>query len=140
MLSIVYASSAVRLFTRAELVDLLEASHKANIEHGITGMLLYRGGNFIQVIEGENQEVLQLYENIKADPRHKNVTLLTQDPITTRQFPDWSMGFRNLDKMTDEELAGFSDFLDNDFSPEYFQDKPTRAYILLLSFKETMTE
>jgi hypothetical protein len=41
MLSIVYASSAVRLFNRAELIELLEASHKANQEHGITGMLLY---------------------------------------------------------------------------------------------------
>ncbi|MAT99488.1 MAG: hypothetical protein CL608_20290 [Anaerolineaceae bacterium] len=140
MLSIVYASSAVRLFTRSELVDLLEVSHTANNTHGITGMLLYRGGNFIQVIEGENEEVLQLYENIKADPRHKDVTLLTQDPITTRQFPDWSMGFRNLDKMTEEELAGYSDFLDNDFSPAFFKDKPTRAYILLLSFKDSMTD
>lgn len=140
MLSIVYASSAVRLLTRSELVDLLEISHKANNKHGITGMLLYRGGNFIQVIEGENEEVLQLYENIKADPRHKDVTLLTQDPITTRQFHDWSMGFRNLDKMTEEELAGYSDFLDNDFSPAFFKDKPTRAYILLLSFKDSMAE
>lgn len=140
MLSIVYASSAVRLFTRAELVDLLEVSHKANREHGISGMLLYRGGNFIQVIEGENEEVLQLYENIKADPRHKDVTLLTQDPITTRQFPDWTMGFRNIDQMSEEELAGYSDFLDNDFSPAFFKDKPTRAYILLLSFKDSMTD
>lgn len=139
MLSIIYASSAVRLLTRTELVDLLESSRKANIVTGITGMLLYRGGNFIQVIEGENEAVLQLYKNIKADPRHRDVTLLSQDPITTRQFPGWSMGFRNIDQLSKQELEGYSDFLDNDFSPAYFKDKPTRAYILLLTFKEHMT-
>lgn len=138
MLSIVYASSAVRLFNRAELIELLEASHQANREHGITGMLLYRGGNFIQVIEGENEAVIQLYENIKADPRHNNIILLSQDPILERQFADWSMGFRNIDQMTRQELAGFSEFLEDDFSPGYFREHPTRAYILLLSFKKTM--
>ncbi|MCB8948185.1 MAG: BLUF domain-containing protein [Ardenticatenaceae bacterium] len=140
MLSLVYASSAVRLFNRQELFDLLEYSREMNVENDITGMLLYRGGNFIQVIEGEDEAVLQLYKNIKADPRHKDVTMLSQDPIAKRQFPDWRMGFRNIDQMSEEELAGFSSFLDNDFSPAYFKDKPTRAYILLLSFKDSMTD
>jgi hypothetical protein len=139
MLSIVYASSAVRLLNRKELVELLDYSREMNVEKDITGLLLYRGGNFIQVIEGENDAVLQLYKNIKNDPRHKDVTLLSKDPITKRQFPDWRMGFRNIDQMTEEELEGFSDFLNNDFSPAYFKDKPTRAYILLLSFKDSMT-
>lgn len=138
MLSITYVSSAVRLFNRAELVDLLEASRAANSEHNITGLLLYRGGNIIQVIEGEDDEVLQLYKNITADPRHKDVTLLSKDPIITRQFSDWQMGFRNIDQMSKEELAGFSKFLEDEFTPAYFKERPTRAYILLLSFKDTM--
>lgn len=137
MLSLVYASSAVRLFNRAELIELLDVSRQANQENGITGMLLYRGGNFIQVIEGENEAVLQLYENIKADPRHSNIILLSQDPILERQFAEWSMGFRNIDQMSRQELEGFSEFLEDDFSPDYFRERPTRAYILLLSFKKT---
>lgn len=138
MLSITYVSSAVRLFNRAELVDLLAASQKSNEKFGITGLLLYRGGNFIQVIEGEDEAVAQLYENIQADPRHRNVTLLSRDPIHSRQFPDWSMGFRNIDKMSQQELEGYSRFLEDEFTPEYFKERPTRAYILLLSFKDTM--
>jgi hypothetical protein len=139
VLSITYVSSAVRLFNRAELVELLESSQKANAENGITGMLLYRGGNIIQVIEGEEAIVTRLYENIKADPRHKDVTLLSKDPLSTRQFPDWSMGFVNIDKMTAQELSGFSMFLEDDFTPEYFIERPTRAYILLLSFRDSMS-
>ena len=61
MLSLVYASSAVRLFNRQELFDLLEYSREMNVENDITGMLLYRRGNSIQVIEAQDEAVLQLY-------------------------------------------------------------------------------
>lgn len=138
MLSLIYASTATKLFTQQELVELLEISQKNNVKTDITGMLLYRGGNFIQVIEGEPDAVLELYETIKQDPRHKDVTLLSKDPIKNRQFPNWSMGFRNIDQMTVAELEGFTDFLSDDFSPEFFKEKPARAYILLLNFKDIM--
>ena len=138
MLSLIYASTATKLFAKEELVTLLETSQKNNVKKDITGMLLYRGGNFIQVIEGEADTVLELFETIKKDPRHKDVTLLSQDPIKSRQFPSWSMGFRNIDQMTVAELEGFTDFLSDDFSPEFFKEKPARAYILLLNFKDIM--
>lgn len=138
MLSLIYASTATKLFTQQELVELLETSQKNNVKTDITGMLLYRGGNFIQVIEGEPDAVLELYEIIKEDPRHKDVTLLSKDPIKNRQFPNWSMGFRNIDQMTVAELQGFTDFLSDEFTPEFFREKPARAYILLLNFKDIM--
>ena len=138
MLSIVYASSAVKLFTEQEIIKLLEISQRNNEQSGITGMLLYNGGNFIQVIEGPDEAVLALYDTIKRDRRHYKVTLLGQDPIHERQFPDWTMGFQDLKKLSPEQQTRFSSFLVDDFTPEFFQDKPTRAYILLLSFKETM--
>ena len=138
MLSLIYASTATKLFTQEELIELLEGSQKNNIKTGITGMLLYRGGNFIQVIEGDSDAVLELYETIENDPRHKDVTLLSKDPIKNRQFPSWSMGFKNIDQMTVAELEGFTDFLSDDFTPEFFKEKPARAYILLLNFKDIM--
>lgn len=138
MLSIIYASTAVKLFSKEELFDLLESSRVNNIEKGITGMLLYRGGNFIQTIEGEAEAVEKLYAKIEKDPRHKDVTLLSKDPIKNRQFPDWSMGFGNIDEMTVAQLEGYTEFLSEDFTPAYFREKPTRAYILLLNFKDIM--
>ena len=138
MLSLIYASTATKLLSNEELVELLTKSQKNNIESGITGMLLYRGGNFIQVIEGEPDAVLELYKVIEADPRHKDVTLLSKDPIKSRQFPDWSMGFGNIDQMTVSELEGYTEFLNEDFTPDYFKAHPTRAYILLLNFKDIM--
>ena len=136
MISIVYASTAVRLFNRAELVELLEHSKKWNAEFGITGLLLYKDGNIMQVIEGEEEHVLQLYENIKADPRHKGIIQLAKEPIASRQFGEWQMGFVNIDQLSAQELEGFSEFLSSDFTPEFYKSRPTRAYILLLSFRD----
>lgn len=138
MLSLIYASTAVKLLTSDELIDLLTKSQNNNVQNGITGMLLYRGGNFIQVIEGEPDDVLDLYHKIESDPRHKDVTLLSKDPIKSRQFPNWSMGFGNIDQMTVSELEGYTEFLNEDFTPDYFKAHPTRAYILLLNFKDIM--
>ena len=138
MLSIIYASSAVKLFTEEEILELLEKSQQNNEKSGITGMLLYHDGNFIQVIEGPNEAVVELYNTIKKDRRHHHVTLLGQDPIPERQFANWTMGFRNLKKLSPEAQVRFDSFLTDDFTPSFFKEKPTRAYILLMSFKETM--
>lgn len=63
-------------------------------------MLLYHDGNFMQVLEEPDENVLALFESIKRHPRHRNVSLLVQEQIIDRQFPDWTMSFRNIDKLS----------------------------------------
>ncbi|MCB8946072.1 MAG: BLUF domain-containing protein [Ardenticatenaceae bacterium] len=138
VLSIIYASSSIELLTDEQLVAILESSQRNNERLGITGMLLYHDGNFIQAIEGPDEAVLELYEKVKNDKRHRDVTLLGKDPITERQFPTWTMGFKNLNQLSPEDRVRFNQFLVDDLTPEYFQSRPTRAYILLMSFKETI--
>lgn len=138
LFSIVYASAAIQKFSETELVDLLKISRENNIRHDITGLLLYKDGNFIQAIEGPEEAVVQLYQKIQEDSRHHHIITLGRQPIPERQFPDWSMGFRNINNLPEEELDGFSRFLDEDFTPEYFSDNPIRAYIMLLNFKKYM--
>lgn len=138
MLSIVYASAAVRLLSESEIVELLEVSQANNAREGVTGMLLYNDGNFIQVIEGPDTAVLDLYDKISRDGRHQNIVLLGKDPITERQFPKWSMGFRDVKRLSPAEQTKFNEFLRDEFMPAFFESKPTRAYVMLLSFKETI--
>ena len=66
MLSIVYVSSATRLFAAEDLVALLQAARDYNARIGITGMLLYKAGNFLQVIEGDAAAVNALYEKRRS--------------------------------------------------------------------------
>jgi hypothetical protein len=134
----VYASSAVRPFSNEELIELLEKSRAKNHELNVTGMLLYKDGNFMQVLEGEESVVLALMAVIARDPRHRGLLRLTRGYTDDRQFPTWSMGFRNLDSPEVRSLEGFTEFLNTDLTGAEFTADPGRAQRLLLTFKQSM--
>jgi len=75
----------------AGLSSILRTARKTNSELNITGIMSYRDGHYIQVLEGNDREVDRLYSKIAADPRHEKVTVWIESPIATRTFPDWSM-------------------------------------------------
>ena len=135
---LVYVSSAARPFSRSDLADLLATSRDNNARAGITGMLLYKDGNFMQVLEGEEGAVRALYGKIATDPRHKGEITLQQGFTESRQFPDWSMGFRDLHSPETQSIPGYSEFLNSPLTGEEFSGDPTRAQKLLLTFKKTM--
>ncbi len=96
MLSLIYVSTSVKLLSDEELLDILKVSRENNSGKDITGLLLYKGGNFMQVLEGPDESVEAIYKKIEADPRHKDLTILSREQISTRQFPAWQMAFQNL--------------------------------------------
>ena len=108
---LVYVSSAVRLFSAEDLRALPETCRKNNAELGVTGMLLYKDGNFMQVLEGDEEAVRGLYARIAADPRHRGEITLQEGFAEGRQFPDWSMGFRDLNSPEERSAPGYSEFL-----------------------------
>jgi hypothetical protein len=138
MYSLTYVSSATRPFTEAQLIATLETSVKNNARDLVTGMLLYKDGNFMQVLEGVEDAVLRTHERISRDPRHMGLITLLQGPVERRQFPTWSMGFKRLaGPLLDVE--GYSEFLETPLTAEAFGAKPDRASVLLRSFKQTMS-
>ncbi len=138
MFYLVYVSSATRPFSGEDLRALLETCRKNNAELGITGMLLYKDGNFMQVLEGDEEAVRGLYARIAADPRHGGEMILQQGFTEGRQFPDWSMGFRDLDSPEVRAEPGYSEFLNTPLTGQEFSGDPSRAQKLLLTFKRTM--
>ena len=134
----VYVSSAVQLFTETELTQLLETSRCNNAEAGITGMLLYKDGNFMQFLEGPKDNVCALLDQIRHDPRHKGMMLLLQQEHPDREFSEWSMGFKMLGRDKLPEIPGYSDFLDLPLTSEQFLLNPSRTLRLLLSFRESI--
>ena len=109
--SVVYISLAVRPFSPAELITLLTRSRARNERAGITGMLLYKSGCFLQAFEGEETDVRALHRRLTKDPRHRNIVMLMSGPITEREFSDWTMGFRHLDDGDVQSQPGFSELL-----------------------------
>ena len=138
MVSLIYVSSAVQLFSQAELLALLETSRRNNIQAGITGMLLYKDGNFMQAIEGAPVEIRRLHERISRDPRHAGLITLSERRIEQRQFSDWSIGFRNLSDPGLRGVQGYNEFLNTPLTGAEFSGEPSRAEKLLLSFKRKM--
>ncbi len=137
LIQLIYASSAAELFTEEELVALLHTSRVNNEKINVTGMLLYRDGNFLQVLEGDAQAVDRLYNIIAEDPRHTGVMLISRQTVKERIFPDWEMGFHNINQETVEQYPGFTDFLKTPFTPSYLADHPSRARIFLETFRNS---
>ena len=138
MYHLVYVSSAVKPFTEQELIGLLAVSRKNNERDGITGMLLYRDGNFMQHLEGPKENVVSSMRRISLDPRHRGIIALLQGETKERTFSEWAMGFKTLSAETAKEHPGFSDFLETPLNSEEFQVQPSRSLKLLQTFKEKM--
>jgi len=107
----VYVSSAHKLLGDHELLELLQVARKNNERRDITGMLLYRDGNFLQILEGPASAVDELLDKIKRDARHHGVILMSRRGVEERQFSEWQMAFRNMSKSHTAE-DGYSPFLE----------------------------
>lgn len=94
MYEIIYSSVATKKFSDAELTDLLSISKLKNEQLGLTGMLVYGGGTFVQLIEGGIEAARKLYHSICMDPRHMQMKVSHQQKIIARSFSGWSMAFK----------------------------------------------
>jgi len=93
---IAYFSTATKYFTENEITELLAISKENNKELGVTGILLFIEGCFLQVLEGEKQIVKKVFKKVKKDDRHDDVLVLFKGEKEERNFGNWSMGFKNL--------------------------------------------
>ena len=135
---LVYVSSAVELFSEGELEDLLSKSRQNNAAVGLTGMLLYKAGNFMQCLEGPKETVCTLMTRIKSDHRHRGVIVLLHGESDQPEFNEWAMGFKKLESNTALKFPGYSDFLDLPLTSEEFRMHPSMSLKLLLNFKRDM--
>jgi hypothetical protein len=137
LLSLVYVSASSHLMNNAELEEILKKSRENNARLGLTGMLLYYEGAFMQVLEGSEDPVRGLYTRLGQDPRHHLITLLLEEYIPERNFPDWSMGYHRLQSDEVTQLEGFTSFVEADQFLAYFKDVPQKSLKLLQSFRKT---
>ncbi len=99
LVRLLYASRAVAGLSTDELGVILKRSRSFNPEHGVTGVLCYADGVFMQVLEGGRDVVNGLYRQIVMDPRHSDVVIVKYQEIPERQFAGWSMGQVTLSRL-----------------------------------------
>jgi hypothetical protein len=90
---LLYISEQSRLFSDSDVERILNISSVNNHELALTGILIKNGNFFIQLLEGKQETVNQLYQKISLDPRHTRIKTLMTFSDSTRMFPQWSMGY-----------------------------------------------
>ena|SRR6185312_13282876 len=129
MRQLLYASNTSRDVSQALLDDILAASRRNNAGAGISGMLLYLDGGFMQVLEGEEAAVAAVYARIAKDKRHWNAQVLL-DREAPRAFADWSMGFERPEPGEDGIFAITRDAIAGKLKP----GAPLEIMALLTTF------
>ena len=108
LVRLLYASRAID--SRPEAIEaILTQSRHYNPTCGITGILCYGGGIFLQAIEGGRMAVSELYGHIQKDVRHKDVVLLHYEEISERRFGGWTMGQVNMSKINTNILLKYAE-------------------------------
>ena len=109
LVRLMYASRALPSVDHDELLAIVRKSKSNNGPLGVTGVLCFSEGIFLQVLEGGRSPVNRLYNRIAADPRHTQVELLTYQEIGERRFAGWSMGQVNLSRLNPALLLKYSE-------------------------------
>lgn len=132
---LLYTSASEDDMRTDELVELLEKARAKNERLGVTGMLLYHRREFMQILEGEKETVLSLYDVIARDPRHTGVRIFYDGALEERGFSQWSMAFTDLQDVDLSNLEGYEDLSGNGFSSSPLTENPTLAKTLFAKLR-----
>ena len=136
MIQLCYVSTAASLMTREGLTDILETSRRKNVQRGITGMLVYKDMSFLQILEGNEGDVQEIYHRILEDPRHRRIKILFENEVMHREFGEWAMGFYQPHADEFEFMPNYSDFMQSgQISRSLFEDQ-SRARGILHHFRK----
>ncbi|WP_156357302.1 BLUF domain-containing protein [Frigoribacterium sp. Leaf263] len=135
IVSLTYMSTASTPFDSERMAGLLQQSRENNGRRGLTGMLLYKNGRFMQVLEGAEKDVRERYAVIAADPRHTDLTTLVDESIERRRFPQWSMGVPEPLDADLREAPGYDSFFETPSRRFDIREDSSRAQLLLEWFR-----
>ena len=108
---LIYASKAVDNLGENDLITILTTARKFNQLSYITGILIYHHGFFLQLIEGDKADIIDLfYSQIKNDKRHHHICVFHEGYARKREFPNWQMGFYGTNGQDTYSLLGLTDF------------------------------
>lgn len=116
-----YKSQATNDLTLKDLYAILSAAIHTNSVLNISGCLIFHNGFFVQILEGNKEDVLNIFEKIKDDNRHQNIELLATNYVENRTFPEWSMAYHEPSDAT------VSKFVDNLIIMAELSDKTTES-------------
>jgi len=114
LVRMIYVSRSVNPDSGSPTDSILASSREHNLSNGITGILCYGGGIYLQALEGGRNQVNALYHQIANDERHRDVVILLYEEIKERRFGGWTMGQVNLTRLNTSIVLKYSETHDLD--------------------------
>ena len=94
---LVYVSISDLEFDNQDIMNLLDVAREKNSQLDITGMLIYKDGIFMQLLEGKKEVVRNVYDNtIVHDRRHSNCRVILEAEGNERLFRSWTMAYKDV--------------------------------------------
>ncbi len=109
LVRLLYASRAAKNLDATGLASIVKQSKANNPKIGVTGVLCFSDGIFLQVLEGGRNAVSSIYNCIASDSRHTDVVILHYEEIMERHFAGWAMGEVNLSRLNPALLLKYSE-------------------------------
>lgn len=94
--SLTYTSAARPDLEPGDIRAIHQTARHLNALDGVTGLLIYNGHQFLQIIEGDERAIDELLERLLADPRHSGLTVEVERFVEQREFPDWAMALAQV--------------------------------------------
>lgn len=112
-----------------QVAQILFKSRRNNRSKGIVGALYFGNGFFYQCLEGEEQDLLTLYETLKTDIRHSDLHIVSLKPIEQKSFGKWEMKYVPAEKDVSQMLSKFGM---SQFDPYRFDEQMHKQMLRLL--------
>jgi len=133
---LIYVSMATREMSLDDLTDLLDQSHQKNARLHISGLLVYHNKEFMQLLEGNKEDIFSLYDSICRDDRNTQNYLLWDGPIQQRSFANWSMAFLAPGELSLEGNPAYSTFLQYGLRQQAMRTPKTVGKSFLTSLRD----
>lgn len=131
LVALTYVSIAMAEWGASALDRIRHASARHNARLDVTGLLLYSAGSFLQLIEGEERAVINIFNRIERDPRHSDITVVDWQFIVDRQFGQWRMATRELGRADADAHPGLAPYFEGGFDAFALASRPEKAFEIL---------
>lgn len=102
MFSLIYRSKAKGNLANHEIQLMMQKASQFNLQNNITGCIIYHDQNFIQLLEGNENSVRDLFRKISKDSRHEEIVLLNLEENNFPLFGKFSTIYNNFDDVSDQ--------------------------------------
>lgn len=136
---LLYISTASKQMSASELGDILDTARQRNQVMGLSGLLVFTGEHFMQLLEGERHAVETVFASICLDNRHNGVVKLVAEPAQARACPDWAMALQTPQgaQITPEQAFVANDDAIREALPDTM---PGDLRLLFQSFRSVMAD